>query len=247
MEKPVIGIMGNTYITPPGLFDSMERAYQNSSYVDAVLRNGGIPVILPASAVVAEGDGLLRLCDGILFPGGEDMSPSFYGEEPLPSIGVFKPDIDEALLAAGRYALEHHIPMLGICKGHQLLNVLMGGTLYQDLSLCGENCIQHLQKGRRDYLTHRIHVEKGTRLSSILGEGICMTNSMHHQAVRDLGRGLKVSAYASDKTVEAIEDDKGLIMGVQWHPEGILESDPAMNGLFKDLCARSMERKKQAG
>ena len=243
MEKPVIGIIGNTYDTLPGMFDSMERAYQNSYYVNAVMRNGGIPVILPASAITADTKGIMRICDGLLFPGGEDMTPSRYGEEPLPEIGVFKPEIDEALFLAGSYALEREIPMLGICKGHQFLNVLMGGSLYQDFSLTGKNHIQHLQKGKREYLTHQVTVEDGTRLASILGAGSCMTNSMHHQAVKEVGKGLRVSARAVDGTVEAIEDEGGLILGLQWHPESLLDTAPAMNGLFADLCRRSMERR----
>ena len=84
MERPVIGIMGNTYMTQPGMFDSMERAYQNSYYVNAVMKNGGIPVILPASAVMEQTEEIMGICDGILFPGGEDMTPSYYGEDPIP-------------------------------------------------------------------------------------------------------------------------------------------------------------------
>ena len=133
--------------------------------------------------------------------------------------------------------------MLGICKGSQLLNVLMGGSLYQDLSLKGPDCIRHLQLGRRDYLTHQIRVEEGTRLSRLLGSGVCMTNSMHHQSVKELGKGLRASAYANDGVIEAIEDQDGLMVGVQWHPESLLESAPAMNHLFSDLCGRAMERK----
>ena len=146
-------------------------------------------------------------------------------------------------MRAGRYALEHKKPMLGICKGNQLLNVLMGGSLYQDLSLKGPDCIRHLQLGRRDYLTHQIRVEEGTRLSKLLGSGVCMTNSMHHQSVKELGKGLRASAYANDGIIEAIEDQEGLIVGVQWHPESLLESAPAMNHLFSDLCGRALERK----
>ena len=107
MERPIIGIMGNTYMTQPGLFDSIERAYQNSCYVDAVMKNGGIPVILPASAVMERTEEIMGICDGILFPGGEDMTPSYYGEDPHPAIQVFKPDIDEALMRAGPVSYTH--------------------------------------------------------------------------------------------------------------------------------------------
>lgn len=243
MEYPIIGIMGNTYMTQPDLFDSMERAYQNSYYVNAVMKNGGVPVILPATAVIERTEEIMSICDGILFPGGEDMTPSYYGEDPHPSIQMFKPDIDEALMRAGYYALEHKKPMLGICKGNQLLNVLMGGSLYQDVSLRESSCIKHMQLGRRDYLTHQIRVKEGTRLSRILGTDSCMTNSMHHQSIKELGKGLIVSAYANDGVIEAMEDQDGLIVGVQWHPETLLESAPVMNLLFSDLCIRAMERK----
>ena len=94
MERPVIGIMGNTYMTQPGMFDSMERAYQNSYYVDAVMKNGGIPVILPASAVMEQTEEIMGICDGILFPGGEDMTPSYYGEDPHPAIPVSYTHLD---------------------------------------------------------------------------------------------------------------------------------------------------------
>lgn len=131
--------------------------------------------------------------------------------------------------------------MLGICKGHQLLNVLMGGTLYQDVSLTGKACLKHLQAGRRDYLTHQVNVSGGTRLSTLLGEGMCMTNSMHHQSVKELGKGLRASACARDGIIEAIEGAEGLITGVQWHPESLLESAPVMNKLFEDLCIRASQ------
>lgn len=201
------------------------------------------PQFSAASAVMEQTEEIMGICDAVLFPGGEDMTPSYYGEDPHPAIQVYKPEIDEALMRAGRYALEHNKPMLGICKGNQLLNVLMGGSLYQDLSLKGPDCIRHLQLGRRDYLTHQIRVEEGTRLSRLLGSGICMTNSMHHQSVKELGKGLRASAYANDGVIEAIEDEEGMIVGVQWHPESLLVSAPDMNRLFLDLCDRAMERK----
>lgn len=172
------------------------------------------------------------------------MTPWYYDEEPLPVIGPFRPEIDDAWLKAGRYALENKIPMLGICKGHQTLNVLMGGSLYQDLSLQDGERIQHLQKYNRTYLTHHVEVEEGTRLASLIGAGKHKTNSMHHQAVKRLGRGLKISARASDGIVEGIEDEEGLILGVQWHPEDLVDSAPAMNQLFADLAKRALGRQR---
>lgn len=242
-KKPVIGILGLTRRTEPGLYGSGEHVFTGSTNVRSVMNNGGIPVLVPAAAVLEDAEAAVSFCDGLLFPGGEDMTPWYYHEEPLPVIGPFRPEIDKAWLEAGAYALEHKMPMLGICKGHQTLNVLMGGSLYQDLSLQGGQLIQHLQKYSRSYLTHRVRIEENTRLAAIFGAGTLETNSMHHQAVKELGKGLKISARACDGTVEAIEDEDGLIMGVQWHPEDLIESAPAMNKLFADLVQRCRKEK----
>lgn len=241
-RKPVIGILGLTRRTDPGLYISGEHVFTGSTNVRAVQMNGGVPVLVPAAAVAEDPEAALSFCDGLLFPGGEDMTPWYYDEEPLPVIGPFRPEIDDAWLKAGRYALEAGIPMLGICKGHQTLNVLMGGSLYQDLSLQEGEQIQHLQKYNRTYLTHHVEVEEGTRLAAILGPGKQKTNSMHHQSVKKLGKGLRISARAWDGTVEALEDEAGLILGVQWHPEDLVDSAPVMNRLFADLAERAAGR-----
>lgn len=241
-KKPLIGILGLTRRTDPGLYVSGEHVFTGSASVRAVLINGGVPVVIPAAAAAKDAEAAISFCDGLLFPGGEDMTPWYYDEEPLPVIGAFRPEIDDAWLKAGRYALEHKIPMLGICKGHQTLNVLMGGSLYQDLSLQEGERIQHLQKYNRSYLTHHVEVEEGTRLAGIFGTGKLKTNSMHHQAVKKPGKGLRISARACDGTIEGLEDEEGLIMGVQWHPEDLVDSAPVMNRLFADLVERAARR-----
>lgn len=246
MKKPVIGIIGNTFMTEVGMFNSMERVYANTAYVEALLRNGAIPAVIPASSILAGTREAVSFCDGLLFPGGEDLHPWYYGEEPLPVLGEVRPEIDEALFQAGKYALDRKIPMLGICKGHQFLNVLLGGSLYQDLSLRKEESLQHLQKRSRSYLTHHVEVLEGTRLASVLGAGSLETNSMHHQAVKALGRGLMASAYGADGVIEALEDEEGLVMGVQWHPENLIDSAPDMNRLFSffgEHCIRMREKR----
>lgn len=131
MRKPIIGILGNTYKTQPGLFSSAERMYVNSDYIESVLNNGGIPMAIPAVAMKADPEGILAVCDGILVPGGEDLNPWYYGEEPKPQIQTIRPEIDAAWFALGRAAKEMGMPMLGICKGIQFLNVLCGGDLYR--------------------------------------------------------------------------------------------------------------------
>lgn len=239
MRKPVIGVLGNTYRTAPGRFSSSERVYINSDYAEAVLKNGGIPIAIPAVSMMEDPEASLSFCDGILVPGGEDMNPWYYGEEPSPQIGTTRPEIDEAWMAAGKYALEKKIPMFGICKGIQFLNVLCGGSLYQDLYAQRENCILHMQFQERSYLFHHVEIKENTHLAEILGAGKHPVNSMHHQAVRELGKNLVASAAAPDGTIEAIESTDGQIVAVQWHPEGLIASAPEMNKLFADLVERS--------
>lgn len=241
MSGPIIGILGNTLMTQPGRFSSIERAYINSDYADGVIRNGGIPVMIPAASMMEDVEAALGFCDGILFPGGEDMNPWYYHEEPLPQIETTRPEIDEAWMKAGHFALERKIPIFGICKGIQLINVLCGGSLYQDIYAQRKNSIMHLQFSQRYYLFHHVEIRKDTYLAAILGEGEHPVNSMHHQAVKELGANLVVSALAPDGTIEAIESRDGQIVAVQWHPEGLLESAPEMNKLFRNLVERSME------
>lgn len=245
MSKPAIGILGNTFKTAPGQFSSALREYVNSDYVEAVLKNGGTPAVIPTAGMQEDPEEALSFCDGILVPGGEDVHPWYYGEEPSPGIGTIRPEIDEAWMAAGKYALEKKIPMFGICKGIQFLNVLCGGTLYQDLYTQKKDCILHMQSLERSYLFHHVDVLGNTHLAKILGEGKHPVNSMHHQAVRDLGENLRVSAVAPDGTIEAIESIDGQIVAVQWHPEGLTTSAPEMNRLFADLVERSRKYRDQ--
>ena len=221
MRKPIIGILGNTYKTQPGLFSSAERMYVNSDYIEGVLNNGGIPMAIPAVAMK------------------EDLNPWYYGEEPKPQIQTIRPEIDEAWFALGRAAKEMGMPMLGICKGIQFLNVLCGGDLYQDIYTQKETTILHLQSLERSYLHHHVEIKEGTHLAEILGAGTHAVNSMHHQAVRTPGEDILVSATAPDGTIEAIESRNGQIVAVQWHPEGLIHSAPEMNRLFADLVERS--------
>lgn len=187
-RKPVIGIISGTLAAPSGPFREMERTYVNTTYVNAVLRSGGRPILIPTTTLLDDGPDVLSVCDGLLFPGGEDADPALYGEEPLPVMGAFRRDQDDASLAAGAWALANAVPMLGICKGIQILNILKGGSLYQDVSLHEGSHIQHLQKYSRSLLSHTVQIKEGTRLAAILGAGAHRTNSMHHQSVKKLGK-----------------------------------------------------------
>lgn len=238
-KRPVIGILGLTRRSQSTHFISSEFAFTSSANIDSIFRNGGIPVLIPASVAAADPEGALSTCDGLLYPGGEDVTPWYYGEEPLPVIEAFRPEVDDGWFKVGRIALEKKVPMLGICKGHQFLNVLLGGSLYQDVSLQGKDLVQHMQQFDRSYLTHHVQVEEGSRLASLVGAGRVATNSMHHQAVKELGKGLKVTARAEDGTIEGLEDETGQILSVQWHPEDLIDTAPVMNRLFADLVERA--------
>jgi putative glutamine amidotransferase len=240
--KPIIGILGNTFMTEPGAFVSAEKEYVNMGYIRGINRNGGIAVLLPTDTLLTDAASAMHIIDGRLIPGGEDVDPDYYGEEPLPKCGEIRPEIDAAWKNAYSYGREHRLPMLGICKGIQFINVMEGGTLYQDLDYMPGAHLKHQQRYSRTYLTHYVEIEKDSRLFQILGRPELRTNTMHHQAVKDPGRGLRIVGRARDGVIEALEDEEGLIEAVQWHPESLFDSNPVMNQLFADLVKRA-ERK----
>lgn len=244
-KKPVIGILGSIMETKNALSGEMvKRNFTNDTCVRSIAENGGIPLIIPFVKEREDEPELMErifaMCDGMLFPGGCDVDPCFYGEEPHEKLGKTHHDLDVFWFGAARYAKEHGLAIMGICRGMQLLNVAWGGSLYQDMSEQDTKVeIEHVQHTFRHALTHAVRAEPGTRLANILGTEPIMTNSMHHQAVKKTGAGLVVSAHAEDGTTEAIESADGQLLAVQWHPEDLLESAPVMNKLFQDFVSRA--------
>ena len=220
MSRPKIGIIANKLYEKDDILPYVMRAYVSQEYVDAVLLAGGIPVLIPViddtDAISCQLDGL----DGVIFSGGYDIDPSLYGQQPHQRLGLVMSDIDNYYIKAINTAVSLHIPILGICKGMQALNVAFGGTLYQDITTQVPNCIQHTQKGLRGVASHSIDITSNSFIASVLGT-TSRVNSHHHQAVDRVGSGFEVVARASDGIVEAIEynDSKVPIIGVQWHPE----------------------------
>src|SRR5215217_3708010 len=196
------------------------------TYLRAIEAAGGMPVVLPP---LGDARRLLERLDGICLSGGPDLDPAAYGAgERHAELGPTEPSLDAFELALARAADRRGVPMLGICRGAQALNVARGGTLHQHVA-------GHRQTGAAGDLTHAVHVEAGSRLAALVGAGDVRVNSFHHQAVERLGRGLRAVAHAPDGTIEGIEAPAHpFLVGVQWHAEGLV-ADPAHRALFGAL------------
>jgi len=194
-----------------GLSDGTLNTLQ-TNYVEAVKKAGGLPVIMPTVADSAQAAQTVALMDGVIFSGGEDIDPSYYGETPVNETVYVNPIRDRSDMWLAKEALRQGKPIMGICRGEQLMNVVLGGSLYQDIpSQIGVDVIH--AKGA----SHRIGVIKGSVLSQVFGQDSLSVNSFHHQAVKQAGKGVTVTAYAPDGVVEAYEAPG--IIAVQFHPE----------------------------
>ena len=193
----------------------------NAAYVEAVERSGATAMLLsPAHSL----DSLNRILDtvhGLVLTGGEDVDPARYGQSPHPALGTVTPERDEMEFAVLAGALERGLPVLAICRGVQLLNVALGGTLYQDLpSERPDSAIVHEQEAPVDQRWHAARVEAGSELHNIYGASELFINSFHHQAIRDLAPSLKATVWAEDGLIEGVEStEHPWVLGVQWHPE----------------------------
>jgi putative glutamine amidotransferase len=203
----------------------------SSNYTDAVAKAGGIPVVLPIVDDPAEAENLLREIDGIVFSGGPDLDPVEYGETILNETVEIDAVRDRSDLLFARAALASGKPVLAICRGEQLMNVVLGGTLYQDLPAQVEGVLPH-----RD-TTHMIGVEKGSVLYGLFGSDSLLVNTFHHQAVKDVAPGSRVTARSSDGIVEAYENGK--VVAVQFHPERMVLTDDSWVALFRYLVDKA--------
>ncbi len=217
------------------------RLVSQREYADAILEAGGLPLIPPIVDDAGALDQLVALADALVLPGGDfDVDPAHYGEQPHEALGKLLPErtaLEWGLLVR---AENKGIPVLGVCGGMQLMNVVRGGTLWQDLDAQKPDNAGHSQKGRKDEPCHDVALSPGTRLRALVsaagGPDRLPVNSTHHQAVKALAPGLVESARAADGVVEAFEDPKlRFFVAVQWHPEAMRE--PAQRAIYAALVA----------
>jgi putative glutamine amidotransferase len=209
----------------------------NRAYADAVLVAGGLPWVAPYTDEPKALEAYLEAIDGLLLTGGAfDIDPADYGEPRRPQCGPSKRErtlFERALLEG---ALRRDLPVLGVCGGMQLINVALGGSLWQDIATDVPTAITHEQRVDKRRPWHGVDIRRGTRLARAVGEGSLMVNSTHHQAVRHLGEGLTATAQSADELVEAFEcAGYRFVVGVQWHPELLMLTVPANLGLYRSF------------
>lgn len=227
--RPLIGITCDYDAADPAAFRLREE------YAAAVMAAGGVPLLLAPLAGMHVGDAAGKLSGLVITGGGFDIEPFHYGETPLPGLGKPNPRRSEFELALVRWAFREDLPLLGICGGMQAINVALGGTLYQDIpGQLGGASLNH-QQGRR-MGAHRVRIAPDTLLAGLLQRAEVETNSSHHQAVKTVAPGLRVSGRAPDGVIEAIESaDARFLLGLQWHPESLHGEDPIWLKVFQGL------------
>ena len=227
MKKPIIAIT-------PTEDDGRTFLRTTLTYFTAVELAGGIPVMLALRPGHEDIKQIAEAFDGFLFSGGDDVSPLLYGEEVHGCCGGITPERDRLELALYNEVMALDKPLLGICRGVQMINVAAGGTLYQDLSEFEGNVLRHRQPAQSCFALQHINVEEGSRLAEIIGSTRITANSFHHQAVKVPGEGFRIAARADDGMIEAIENDsKKFCIGVQWHPEALAPTSPEHLRIFE--------------
>ena len=226
--NPIIGMLAevdNNFVT------TLQK-----TYISSVAESGGIPVMIPYLEKDDTIDCLIELCDGFLFTGGCDIDPRYYGEEASPLCGPIQCYRDGLEFNVFEKAIESGKPIMGICRGCQLINVALGGTLYQDIPSELNTKILHRQTEPQNEPSHSVTIKRGTPLFELIGNDEMTANSFHHQAVKQTGKGLKSMAVADDGIIEALYcESEQYIRAYQWHPERLYTSDRNNKLIFDDF------------
>ena len=245
MRRPVIGVATQTL---PGIAGQRPHCWiMGHRYVEALRVAGAVPWLIPLLPHDPETmRAIFERLDGVFLTGGVDVDPARYGEAKSPLCGTVDPDRDAVELMLLEYSLAHDVPTLAVCRGIQIVNVALGGTLYQDVSAQVPGSLKHDYfptpvSPSRAYLAHDITVRAGSQLAEMLGRRVAPVNSMHHQAIKDLADGLLPTAFAPDGVIEGVEGTKArYLLGVQWHPEELAESQPGMKRIFTSFVAAAL-------
>jgi putative glutamine amidotransferase len=229
MKQPIIGVT-------PHYDGDNNRICVASNYLNSIKEAGGVPILLPLETDQLSLTRIAEICDGFLFTGGPDISPFRFGEETIQQCGEIMPKRDTMEETLFHIAMESGKPILGICRGIQVLNVFLGGTLYQDIQtqFPSTHNLSHSQKSARNVLTHSVVIEKDTLLQDILQKDYIQVNSFHHQAIKDVAPSLKIAGSSMDSMVEAVYLPKHkFFLAVQWHPEHLIHDNEDALLLFK--------------
>jgi putative glutamine amidotransferase len=245
MKNPVIGI--TCYLD----YDDPKRKYPfvfafdylKRQYYLAIQDAGGIPVILPNIEKIDLADHYVKILDGLLLSGGGDVHPSFFNERIQAKNLSIKKERDRFEIALAQKAEKKRLPILGICRGHQVINIALGGTIYQDLSLRAEKTLNHKPEAvMRFKRKHKVKIKGGSKLFSIIKRGGIKVNTNHHQIIKDVAPDLLASAWSEDGVIEALEGKaKGFLISVQWHPEAMLKH-PSSGAIFRAFVRACRKR-----
>ncbi len=234
---PLIGI------TCGHQWQERERYFVNVGYVQNILSSGGTPILIPYMEKHKLME-IMDLIDGLLIPGGIDIDPSLFGQDPHPNCGLIDPIWDELEGHVISTALSRDLPLLAICRGCQILNVVAGGDLIQDISSQVSPAIKHMQQAQKWHATHEIKIEPDSILATTLNTNNITVNSYHHQAVGQVASQFSAVAWANDHIVEAIESrEHTYVLGVQWHPELMTNHHPVFHQLFTVLVSYANSRR----
>ena len=234
--KPVIGLCSSYEKN-----EENDRIFLNHDYLKAIRHFGGMPLVIPAEATEEEQTYLLSQCDGLLLTGGDDIDPTLYGETVLNDTVNTAPVRDAGEPRLIRMAGERNLPILGICRGIQILNVYFGGSLYQDIPAQLETPVKHSMEKPYHRTCHDCRVTPGTPLADWTGKDVIAVNSFHHQAVKAVAPGFAVMGVCSDGVVEAFyKPDAAFLCAVQWHPEKIWDIEESSAQIFEAFIQACM-------